>query len=53
MIRSGPDALDARGVDELLLAQAQHLAADRLGHVRHVDDADDHRRHQQRVALQL
>ena len=29
----------------------EHLAADRLGHVRDVDDADDDRRHQQRVAL--
>ena len=30
-----------RGLDELLLAHREHLAADRPGDVRHVDDADD------------
>ena len=40
------------GLDELLLAQREHLAADRSGHVRDVDEADDQDRDPQRVALQ-
>ncbi len=44
MIRTEPEPLLARGVDELALAQREHLPRDRLGDVGDVDDADDHRR---------
>ena len=39
-------ALLAGGVDELALAQGQHLGADRADHVRDVDEADHERRRQ-------
>ena len=48
MIRQWPEALLARGVDELALAQRQHLPADRFGDVRDVDDPDHDRGHQSR-----
>ena len=47
MIRAVAEPLLAGGVDELALAQLQHLTADRLGDVRDVDDPDHDRRHDQ------
>ena len=46
-----PRALRARSLDELLLAQGEHLAADRPRHVGHVDDRDDQDRDQLSIAL--
>ena len=47
----GTHALGDGRVDELLLAQRQHLTADRAAEVRHVDHADDEDRDPERVAL--
>ncbi len=52
MIRSRAETLLARGVDELALAQRQHLGADRLRDVRDVDEADHERRDEQRRAVE-
>ena len=46
-------ALGDRGLDELLLAQRQHLAADRSRHVGHVDEADDQDRDPERAAREI
>ena len=48
--RSGPGPLGDRGLDELFLAQRQHLAADRPGDVGHGEDADDEDRVPDRAA---
>ena len=45
-----PFALGHRGLDELLLAERQHLSADHPAYVGHIDDADDQDRDPQRVA---